>query len=82
MVKYENECVNCGLPCVGSACSYYKVPHYYCDNCHDETNNLHNFDGRQLCDYCLERIVDDMWIDMSLEEKAQLLDEDFSDVEF
>jgi len=36
MIIYENECVGCDLPCLGSSCSLTHVPHYYCDICGDE----------------------------------------------
>ena len=36
MIVYENECVGCDLPCLGSGCSLTHVPHYYCDICGDE----------------------------------------------
>ena len=52
MVQYENECVDCGLPCIGDACPYRKVPHYYCDKC-DEEETLYYFDGRELCINCI-----------------------------
>lgn len=53
MLKYENDCVNCGLHCVGGACKYYdKVPHYYCDKCGEEAT-LYHFDGEELCMDCI-----------------------------
>ena len=48
----ENECVSCGLPCMGSACRYRNVPHYYCDFC-DEEGKLYEYDGQELCEECL-----------------------------
>lgn len=33
---YENECVGCDLPCMGSACPNRRVAHYFCDSCEDE----------------------------------------------
>jgi len=53
MVEYENECVDCGLPCYGDACPYRHVPRYYCDECGDE-ENLYEFDGQELCIKCIE----------------------------
>lgn len=57
MVRYENECVDCGLPCIGSACPYRRVPHYYCDKCKDETD-IYEFDGKELCINCIEKKLD------------------------
>lgn len=53
MVEYENECVDCGLPCYGDACPYRHVPHYYCDECGDE-EKLYEFDGQELCIRCIK----------------------------
>lgn len=57
MVKYENDCVDCGLPCHGSACSLRRVPHFYCDECHEESDTFH-FDGQELCLGCIEQRLD------------------------
>ena len=54
MVKYENECVSCGLPCLGNACPNRNVPHYYCDECKDEIEgDRYEEDGDDLCESCL-----------------------------
>lgn len=51
----ENECVSCGLPCLGNACPNRAVPHYYCDCCNDEfePNELYDYEGEMLCSECL-----------------------------
>lgn len=57
MIRYESQCVDCGLPCIGNACRYYKVRILECDNCHEEFDRLYNFDGDELCESCvLERL--------------------------
>ena len=53
----ENECVNCGLPCLGDKCRYRNVVHCYCDDCHSE-EKLYYFDGRELCLCCIERLLE------------------------
>lgn len=53
MKKIENDCVNCGLPCLGKMCPYQNVTHYYCDECGEETQ-LYYFDGEELCIYCIK----------------------------
>ena len=56
MIAIENDCVDCGLPCIYEACKYYRVVHYYCDKCNEE-DILYNFDNEQLCFNCiLERL--------------------------
>ena len=52
MIKVENECVDCGLPCLGSACRYSRVTRYYCDECGEETE-LYHFEGEELCIDCI-----------------------------
>ncbi len=53
MVKYENECVSCGLPCLGSGCPNRHVRRLYCDDCQEETDKLYQYDGKELCLDCL-----------------------------
>lgn len=57
MKQYENECVDCGLPCIGDACPNRNVLHYYCDECDEETQ-LYYFDGRELCISCIEDLLE------------------------
>lgn len=48
----ENECVDCGLPCQGIDCPYYRVTRFYCDECKCE-ETLYDYDGEELCSECL-----------------------------
>lgn len=57
MTKYENECVDCGLPCLGNSCPNRNVLRYYCDQCEDEAK-LYHFDGEELCLNCIEEKLD------------------------
>lgn len=57
MLKYENECVDCGLPCLGNSCPNRRVPRYYCDKCGDEAK-LYYFDDEELCLNCIEEKLD------------------------
>jgi len=59
MVKIENDCVGCSVPaypCLGSACPYRNVKHYYCDNCNDEVEEgeLYQYGNEQLCLDCIK----------------------------
>lgn len=58
MIKYENDCVDCGLPCFDT-CKYKNVPHYYCDCCGEEVK-LYEFDGEQLCIDCIIERLDEV----------------------
>lgn len=52
MVVIENECVNCGLPCLYTSCPYYEVEHYLCDRCGEE-DTLYEYEGEDLCISCI-----------------------------
>lgn len=52
MKKNENECVDCGLPCLGSGCPNRNVVRYYCDRCGCE-DTLYYYDDEELCKECL-----------------------------
>ena len=52
MLKYENDCVNCALPCID--CGRKHVPHMYCDSCGEETDVLYHmidsaYDSQYIC---------------------------------
>lgn len=53
MVKTENECCDCGLPCIYESCPFWAVTRLYCDECEEEAQ-LYWWDGQQLCLYCIE----------------------------
>lgn len=54
MVRTENDCVDCGLPCLGNACPHKNVEHRYCDECGDDISVYYDVDGEELCEYCLK----------------------------
>ena len=72
MVVYEDECVGCGLPCIGRSCKYMNVPHIYCDKCGEEiydtdvslTAHIH---------YC-EKCNPDRWADDEEEEYEDVME--------
>lgn len=53
MVEYVDECVGCTNGCIGSACRYRNVPHWYCDECGEE-KELYEFDDEELCIDCIK----------------------------
>lgn len=57
MIKFENECVDCGLPCLGSSCPNRNVRHLYCDRCKVDVPKLYVYDNEQLCWDCVEEEV-------------------------
>lgn len=58
MIYYENECVDCGMPCIYEACPHYRVKHYACDRCGDEGATLYHYHGEQVCENCILKEYD------------------------
>ena len=58
MVKIEDHCVDCGLPCLGSSCPNRNVTQYYCDKCGEEIScdEIYDVDGEELCEECLKEM--------------------------
>ena len=56
MIKIKNECVGCGLPCIGSACPHRNVIRCFCDKCKEEVDpgDLYEVDDVDLCEDCLK----------------------------
>ena len=52
MKMTSNECVDCDLPCIYTACPYYQVTRYYCDECNEE-EELYEYDNQELCANCI-----------------------------
>lgn len=53
MREITNECCDCGLPCLGSACPNSHVEHFICDGCGEE-EQLYYFEGEELCIECIK----------------------------
>lgn len=56
MVFYTDECVDCksmGLPCYGNSCVNRHVPHFHCDKCKQEVDDLYDYDDKQICLDCI-----------------------------
>lgn len=53
MVRIENHCVDCDLPCLGSSCPNRNVRVLYCDNCEGEADKLYKYGGEEVCEECL-----------------------------
>lgn len=54
MKETTNECVSCGLQCLGNSCPHRNVTRFYCDECGDETD-LYYYDGQELCIDCIKK---------------------------
>lgn len=53
MTEYENECLGCDVPYMGSHCPNRRVPHYYCDDCGEEID-IYEFEEEELCIDCIK----------------------------
>lgn len=62
MVDTRDECVHCGLPCLGNACPNRSVTHYICDECGAECDPDELYiddDNAELCRECLiDRVIE------------------------
>lgn len=63
MIKFEDECVGCDLPCLGNVCNYKHVPHLYCDDCGSDVDILYTDNNSQLCVDCYLAIADKITIE-------------------
>lgn len=63
MVKTENHCVNCGLPCLGSDCPNQNVKVCYCDKCGEEISfdDTYYYEGMDVCEDCLKDMCKKEW---------------------
>jgi hypothetical protein len=59
MKVIENECVGCPkeMGCMGSSCPNLNVPHFYCDDCGEETQ-LYYYEDKELCIDCIEKSLE------------------------
>ena len=55
MIRTENECVDCGLPCIHESCPRWSVTRFYCDECDEEYDTLYWFEAEQLCIDCIAK---------------------------
>ena len=63
MVKTENHCVDCGLPCLGSSCPNQNVKVCYCDKCNEKLphDEIYELDDKELCEDCLKEMCLKRW---------------------
>jgi hypothetical protein len=52
MIKIENHCVGCDIPC--NNCGLRHVPVCYCDKCGSEQDELYEYDDGQWCSDCID----------------------------
>lgn len=59
--RYENECVDCGLPCLGAACPNRNVLYIDCDKCDEPiTDDVFKYNSKELCKDCvIDALIED-----------------------
>lgn len=70
---YTSECVDCGLPCLGAGCRYYRVAVDICDKCGAE-NAEYCVDGEDMCEECAENELKTQFKELNQQEKERVLD--------
>lgn len=55
MIKYENHCYCCDLPCMD--CGRKHVAVGYCDVCKDEAEKLYEYAGKEMCEDCMKEMI-------------------------
>ena len=74
MLVIEDHCVNCQIPCINCGLKHQEVIRCDANLC---DNRAHytvtgDVDG-DFCEECLEQLLDDIFADMSISEKFDLL---------
>ena len=76
MVKYEDGCVGCGLPCLYESCPHYRVERHYCDKCDDYA--VAEIDGEELCEEHANKQLTNWFDELSISEKCEALGVDYN----
>ena len=58
MIRIENDCVCCDLPCID--CGRKRTPHYYCDKCECEYETIYHFNDGEYCIDCIQDMLDEV----------------------
>lgn len=73
MLAHKEECVDCGLTCIGNICRYKNVLVYYCDRCPTNKRASYMIDGEHLCEDCAKKHMQEAFEDLMLSEQADIL---------
>lgn len=68
MIRIENNCVCCDLPCIDCGRRHEEV--LYCDCCNHSFERCYNYNGRDLCEDCF---FDNLFAEISVEELINLM---------
>lgn len=79
MLKIENHCVSCGLPCIGDDCPNRNIRVRYCDECGEEGAE-YVLNDTDLCRECMERYLKDRFNELTIAEKLRLFTVPYEEV--
>ena len=65
--------MQCGLPCLGSACKYKDVRVYYCDQC-ETAYAEYRINNEDYCEECAAEYLKEVFNDLAIFEQAEALD--------
>lgn len=58
MTKIENQCVECGLPCIQTACPWTHVEVHYCDEC-QKSEADYKVGENEYCSSCVDKLLNE-----------------------
>ena len=79
MIKTENACVDCQLPCLGNRCPLMNMECRVCDECGSFTAH-YEIDGRDWCEDCGKEYINDCFNQLTDEEKCEALGLDYKNI--
>ena len=72
MVKIENQCVDCGLPCMGKQCPYMNVETVICDSCGSQEGQ-YRINGKDYCESCAAEFLREDFESLSIPDRMEVL---------
>ena len=80
MLRIEDQCVDCGLPCLGNSCAYQNIKIFCCDQCGREDAS-YRIDGEDYCEKCAKDYIKNIFDEFSLSEQAEILNVNMQKIE-
>lgn len=78
MKVIENNCVGCDTCTLGNGCSLLNVVTNICDTCGDEAS--FHIEESDLCYDCANEYLNNIWDTLSIKEKANAIDIDYTEL--
>ena len=70
-IRIENRCVGCVLPCVDCGLKHVRV--VQCDAYNCDAEAMYSTEEGDLCQDCIDDLLNDRWDALSTREKAKVL---------